>query len=352
MEQTGDGKPPSISTAPFKVISPQSYGMLGYTHLEWVHQPRKALIIEKIRDPDARHYLILASQYLFHDHHFAVYVEDYVKKELKNYAFLNTFINCDESMVDFVLAFGGDGTLLHISKLFPCNCPPIVPFAMGSLGFLTPFLADDYQSATDDLIRGFFFLTSRTRLLCSIYRQKVLTETVQAMNDIVFLSSKNGTVCAIDCFIDDEYFTTVFGDGLITASSTGSTAYNLSAGGVIVHPSVSTLLWTPVCPHALNAHPLVFPDSIQLEMQIADSARGNDPYTVNFDSYKTTIAKGDQIVIRISPYPVPTVCQKEPMTDWLNSISTVLKWNQPMRNQITNKEDEVVSDKYYVCVDD
>ncbi|OHT06021.1 ATP-NAD kinase family protein [Tritrichomonas foetus] len=346
------------SPAPFRIEPLKNGAEDGSMHFEWAHQPRSALLIEKKGDKQARHYIVLAARYLFHNRHFSIFVENYVKEDLKNYAFLSSFENYEESMVDFVLSFGGDGTLLHIAKLFPRNCPPIVPFAMGSLGFLTPFLADDYKSIIDDLIRGFFYVISRTRILCSIQKTNsdgnIEVTEIQAMNDVAFKPSKNGTVSAVDCSIDDEYFTTVYGDGLIVATSTGSTAYNLSANGVIIHPSVSTLVWTPICAHALNAHPLVLPDSIELSLKIAKNARGNDPYTLAYDSSETLVSKNDKVTIRISPYPVPTVCQKEPMTDYLNSISSVLKWNQPIHGSISI-EDEVSDpstiNHFFVCVD-
>ena len=311
----------------------------GSTHLEWAHQPKSVLLIEKIHDACSRRYLVSAAQHLFKKRHFHIYVEDYVIPELKNFAFLQAFESEATTRVDFVLSFGGDGTLLHISKLFPSACPPIIPFAMGSLGFLTPFLADDYEKVVDSLIRGFFYVTSRTRILCDIKHLDGTVETHQAMNDVVFSPRETGSVCAIDCLIDGKHFTTVYGDGLIIATSTGSTAYNLSTGGAMVHPSVSSLIWAPICAHALNAHPLVLPDSVKLSMQIAEHARGDDVYMVVYDSIKTVVRKGESVTVRISPYPIPTVCQQEPMTDWLSSISTVLRWNQPMQITLPSEEE-------------
>lgn len=308
-------------------------------HLEWAHQPKSVLLIEKIRDPGARKFLVQAALYLFREKHFSIYVEGYAIAELKNLAFLKEFIDKSRTTVDFVLAFGGDGTLLHIAKLFPQECPPVIPFSMGSLGFLTPFLADDYRKVIDDLIRGYFYVTQRTRLLCDIKHKNGTTNTIQAMNDIVLTSPDTGSVCAIECTIDGEYFTTIYGDGLIVATSTGSTAYNLSAGGAMVHPSVSTIIWSPICAHSLNAHPLVLPDSVELGMRIAQHARG-DSYIVACDSNKTDVHKGEFISIKISPYPMLTVCQKEPMSDWLTSISTVLRWNQPMQVSMTDVEED------------
>ncbi|KAH0790695.1 ATP-NAD kinase family protein [Histomonas meleagridis] len=321
-----------LAPAPFKVFPIKVNGTDWSMHLEWVHQPRTALIIEKIHDPESRHYLIKSAEFLFHQRKFAVFVERYAYKELQNFSYLHPFDNETNSQhVDFVLAFGGDGTLLHISTLFPNDCPPIMPFAMGSLGFLTPFLADDYQQCIDDLILGFFAVTTRTRAIGTIVRSNGTIEEHQILNDITLKSSFTDSICAIDCFIDGKFFTTIYGDGLIVATSTGSTAYNLSAGGPMLHPSVSSLLWTPICAHSLNAHPLVLPDSVELTLAVSPQARINE-YNAVFDSFKTKIEKGDKIIIKTSPHPLPTVCQQIAMIDWLNSISKVLRWNQPMRN--------------------
>jgi NAD+ kinase len=133
-------------------------------------------------------------------------------------------------------------------------------------------------------------------------------------------------------------FTTIYGDGLIIATATGSTAYALSAGGAIVHPSASAIIWCPICAHSLNSHPLVLPDSVELSMRISETARGDEPYQLTCDSGGYHVLKGDLMVIKISSYPIPTVCTAEPMADWLNSISSVLRWNQLM--EVTLAKDE------------
>jgi NAD kinase len=209
------------ASTPFKVSAMGLFGEKdGSMRLDWAHQPKSVMIVEKIRDPRARSFLIAALQYLFQVRHLSIITESYVVDELSEFSFLQSFESEDLTNVDFVLVFGGDGTLLHVSQLFPSRCPPIVPFAMGSLGFLTPFLCDDYQTVIDDVVRGFFYVTSRTRLLCEIRRVDSTVEHYQALNDLVLTSGTPGSVCAIECSIDGEYFTTVYGDGLIIATAT------------------------------------------------------------------------------------------------------------------------------------
>ena len=316
----------------FKVSSTNIFNqsMEGSMMLEWTHRPSSALIIEKIRDSDARKYLLDAIHFLHMKKSFNIFVEEYVANEVSNLSFLNVFRDSDDDHVDFVLVFGGDGTLLHVSSLFPNNCPPIIPFALGSLGFLTPFKAEDYQQMVDNVIRGYFFVTSRTRIICDIIRDNQIVESKQALNDVVFTPSEPGVVCSLECFVDDEMFTVIYGDGLIVSTSTGSTAYNLSAGGAMVHPSVATIMWTPIAAHALHAHPLLFPDCVTMSFKIAENTRTEKPYLAVVDSYKMEVLKNDIAVIHQSPFPMPTVCVSEPITDWLSSISGVLRWNQPM----------------------
>jgi len=326
---------------PFKV---DPYGIFGHKdgslHLEWMHRPKAALLIEKKHDTNARCYVIEIASFLAKVKHFNVYVEEYVFNSLPNFSFINKFVSAKENSIDFILSFGGDGTLLHIASLFQEYCPPILAFAMGSLGFLSPFLAENYETEIDDLIRGYFYVNSRTRLQAQIIRNGTTIEQFQSLNDITITTSVSTTACAINSYIDGEYFTTIFGDGLIVATSTGSTAYSLSAGGAMIHPSVSTILWTPICAHSLNAHPIVLPDCVTLSFKIAPNDRTQKPYNISYDSHKTLLGQNDEIIIRISPFTVPTVCKLSPVSDWLLSISSVLKWNQPMQVAITEDIDE------------
>lgn len=258
-----------------------------------------------------------------------IYVERNVREELNDIEFLQTFTG-NES-IDFVCAFGGDGTMLHISSLFPNLCPPVMPFAMGSLGFLTPFAAEEYKEIIDNFLRGPSKVTMRTRAEGAIYRDGKVRESHLILNDIVASPVIKDAVCILECFLNDEPFSTVYGDGLIVSTSTGSTAYNLSAGGALVHPLVAALLWTPICPHSLNAHPLILPGTVKLGIKIAQDSR-TDNFSISFDSYRTTIDKGDFVSIRLSPNPLPTVCKHEPMNDWLFSISNVFGWNRHIDN--------------------
>ncbi|KAJ3080082.1 NAD(+) kinase, partial [Rhizoclosmatium hyalinum] len=138
--------------------------------------------------------------------------------------------------VDLVVTLGGDGTVLYSSSLFQERVPPIVAFHLGSLGFLTVFKHDTYQSN----------LNLRMRLQADIYEKKEgdtsddlgeLIFTRKVLNEVVVDRGVNSTMVNLDLFADGDPITTVLADGLVVATPTGSTAYNLSAGGPLVHPS-------------------------------------------------------------------------------------------------------------------
>lgn len=327
----------------------------GSMHLEWIHRPSTCLLIEKINDLTAREYLIKSAQFLAKVKHFNVFVEQYLYEAEKAYTFWHPYDPQDHGNIDFILIFGGDGTLLHASTLFSEFCPPILSFAAGSLGFLTQFQMEEYKDAIDDLIRGVLYINSRTRLYGELKnKEEEIVDTLQATNDVVITPSSPSAVCAIDSYIDDEFFTTVIGDGLIISTATGSTAYNLSAGGCMVHPSVSSILFTPICGHSLNTQPIVLPDCCEVSFRISKLDRTNAPYKVGFDSKSTLLTKDKQLCIRISAFPLPTVCKHSPIGDWLHSISTVLKWNQPMINMtdsVTNIKATDVRERRYSYVE-
>ena len=330
-----------IPHTPFRVSPYSIFGDKdGSLHLEWVHRPSNALLVEKIYDVPARSALLDAAVFLAQEKGFNVYVEEYLFESEKSFTFLKKLEDDKKNIIDIILCFGGDGTLLHVSSLFPEFCPPILPFALGSLGFLTQFPVSDYKLYIDDFIRGVLFVNSRTRLAAEIKQNGEVVESILALNDIVITPSKPTKVSAIDAYIDGEYFTTVIGDGLIVATATGSTAYNLSAGGVMVHPSVSPILFTPICGHSLNTQPIVLPDCCILSFKISVDDRTHDKYMISYDSKKTYLQPDAEISICICPFPLATVCRASPVNDWLNSLSSVLKWNQPMDNIVNDEADE------------
>lgn len=204
---------------------------------------------------------------------------------------------------DICLALGGDGTVLYASWLFQRVVPPVMSFALGSLGFLTKF---DFDKHPDIITRAFndgVTVSLRLRFEATIMRSRrrssdedqssrdlveevigdasddVNTHFPEAshniLNDIVLDRGPNPTMSSIEVFGDEEHFTTVQADGICVATPTGSTAYNLAAGGSLCHPDNPVILVTAIAPHTLSFRPIILPDTIVLRIGVPYDARAS-----------------------------------------------------------------------------
>ncbi|EYE94132.1 putative NAD+ kinase [Aspergillus ruber CBS 135680] len=260
-------------------------------------------------------------------------------------------------LFDFVITLGGDGTVLYTSWLFQRIVPPVLSFSLGSLGFLTKFDFNDYQSTLDTAFRDGVVVSLRLRFECTIMRsnpqpKEELSETnkrdlveeligeevegtlthtpdkvVQILNDVVLDRGPNPTMSQIELFGDDEHFTTVLADGICIATPTGSTAYNLAAGGSLSHPENPVILVTAICAHTLSFRPIILPDTIVLRMGVPYDARTSS--WASFDGReRIELHPGDYVTVSASRYPFANVLpQGKRGEDWVHSISKTLNWN-------------------------
>ncbi|KAI9703177.1 MAG: hypothetical protein M1836_007742 [Candelina mexicana] len=257
---------------------------------------------------------------------------------------------------DFVITLGGDGTVLFASWLFQRVVPPVLSFALGSLGFLTKF---DYTGFRDTLTRAFLdgvTISLKLRFEGTVMRsQERRHENVRdlveeligeesednhthkpggsydILNDIVVDRGPNPTMSSIEIFGDDEHFTSVQADGVCVATPTGSTAYNLAAGGSLCHPENPVILVTAICAHTLSFRPIILPDTIVLRVGVPYDARTSS--WASFDGReRVELNPGDYVTISASRYPFANVLpQGRRSEDWVNSISRTLNWNSRQR---------------------
>jgi NAD kinase len=151
-----------------------------------------------------------------------------------------------ESVVDFVICSGGDGTMLHVSGLFQKSVPPILSFSMGSLNFLCSYEMSEFASAISHVFAGDFLITPRMRLMCEVSdKLRSFVEEFHITNDVAIHRGQDSMLIRhLDVFVNDTILTSVTGDGIIVATPTGSTAYSASCGGSMVHPSIQAILMT------------------------------------------------------------------------------------------------------------
>jgi NAD+ kinase len=163
---------------------------------------------------------------------------------------------------DACCVIGGDGTLLGVVREAAENKVPIIGVNRGSLGFLTTFSPEEARLDFDALLRGSFHVDNRAMLSCSVANEA----HGLALNDVVIKDQLSTRLVHLEVFADGELVTDYVCDGLIFSTATGSTAYNLSAGGPIIHPAANVVVMTPICPHTLTNRSIIFRDSVKLRV--------------------------------------------------------------------------------------
>lgn len=273
-----------------------------------------------------------------------IFVESKVKAELleesADFGFIQTCETEKQMMdinkrVDLVITLGGDGTMLWAASLFKGPMPPLVAFSMGSLGFMTKFQSSLYRESLQAIMKGPAYITLRHRLHCQIIRKNFTEDDDMSsgsseylvLNEVSIDRGMSSALSNLECFCDGHFVTIVQGDGLIVSSPSGSTAYSLAAGGSVVHPQVPGILFTPICPHSLSFRPLILPDYVTLRIQLPINCRGQA--WASFDGKgRQQLWGGDALIVRMSEWPVPAVCEKESSGDFLRSVRESLHWNR------------------------
>jgi NAD kinase len=152
------------------------------------------------------------------------------------------------------------------------------------------------------------------------------------LNDLVVDRGPSPFLSQLELYGNKAHLTTVQADGLVIATPTGSTAYSLSAGGSVVHPDVSAILVTPICPHTLSFRPMILPDTMEIRVLVPSDSRATA--WVSFDGrHRVHLKAGDSIQIVSSQYPIPTLCKVEQSEDWFHGLERCLAWNTRERQK-------------------
>ncbi|MBI4971218.1 MAG: NAD(+)/NADH kinase [Candidatus Omnitrophica bacterium] len=170
---------------------------------------------------------------------------------------------------DLIICAGGDGTLLHVANRMIEREIPLLGVNLGSLGFITEVKKDEVIEELKSVFAGHFDIEERSMLVCNVRDEKSkLNRRFQALNDIVINREGLTRYMRVEIRIGSELFTSFSGDGVIIATPTGSTAYSLSAGGPIVHPSLDVMIVTAICPHVSSLRPIVVPGSEKIVAKV------------------------------------------------------------------------------------
>jgi len=195
--------------------------------------------------------------------------------------------------VDWVIVLGGDGTLLGAARRIGRYGVPILGVNLGGLGFLTCIPLNRIYPVVETMINGGLDVESRVMLETRVIRDNAEVIRFQVLNDVVINKSTLARIIDLDVTIDDEILTTFRADGLIISTPTGSTAYNLSAGGPILYPTIESFILTPICPFTLTNRPIIVPDSAVIRIRMGKESEGTVVLTfdgqVGFDLHHDDI---------------------------------------------------------------
>ncbi|ODV79277.1 ATP-NAD kinase, partial [Suhomyces tanzawaensis NRRL Y-17324] len=226
---------------------------------------------------------------------------------------------------DLVLTLGGDGTVLYVSNMYQRVVPPVILFALGSLGFLTNFKFEHFRDTMTLVLDAGVRAYLRMRFTCRVHRADgTVVCDQQVLNELVVDRGPSPYVTQLELYGDGSLLTVAQADGLIIATPTGSTAYSLLAGGSLVHPGVSAISVTPICPHTLSFRPILLPDGMFLKVKVPETSRATA--WASFDGkVRTELSRGDYVTIQASQFPFPTVISSK--TEYFDSVSRNLNWN-------------------------
>ncbi len=176
------------------------------------------------------------------------------------------------SAIDLIIAIGGDGTMLHAARLTAPEDIPLVGINRGYLGFLADIPPDAFKQDVMAILEGRGIREERLLLNAELFNGETLIAHDTALNDVVLKHENSGRMMHFSSSINGDYVNTHYGDGLIIATPTGSTAYALSCGGPIITPGMPAISLTPICPHTLSDRPLVISADSHIELKLEERA--------------------------------------------------------------------------------
>jgi NAD+ kinase len=226
------------------------------------------------------------------------------------------------SLADALVVLGGDGTLLAASRLLDKPIP-VLGVNFGSLGFLTEITLAELYPTLEGVLEGRYEHEHRRLLRAVVHRQGRPDVTSDVLNDVVITKAGPSRIIELDVSVDGLFVSSFRADGIIVSSPTGSTAYNLAAGGPILHPTLPAVVVTPICPHMLTNRPLVVGDEARVDVRLR-AGRDVDVYAALDGQETFAFADGDHVEVTGSPRRLKLV--KAPGRDYYEVLRTKLKW--------------------------
>lgn len=224
--------------------------------------------------------------------------------------------------LDMLVILGGDGTLLHVADEASRHRIPVVGVNLGGLGFLTEVAVSERYEALAAILAGTVAVEERMLLRARLRGERGAGPWFYALNEVVLGRSDIDRLVTIAAWADDEYITTYRADGLIFSTPTGSTAYNLSAGGPIVHPGLNAILVTPICPFMLESRPVLLPASARIRSQLA--GKGDGVNVIVDGRPALCMERGEHLEVEASERPLLLIAA--PRKGYFEILRNKLNW--------------------------
>ena len=224
---------------------------------------------------------------------------------------------------DLGLVVGGDGTMLGIGRQLAKFGVPLIGINQGRLGFITDIPLDSYRATLTPMLRGEFEEDQRSLIQAQVMRDGKCVFDALAMNDVVVNRGATSGMVELRVEVDGHFVSNQRADGLIVASPTGSTAYSLSAGGPLLHPSMHGFVLVPIAPHTLSNRPIVLADAAEIAIEVVS---GRDA-SANFDMQSlASLLRGDRIIVRRSEHSVMFLHPRG--WSYFDTLRGKLHWNE------------------------
>lgn len=240
--------------------------------------------------------------------------------ELQGVAVSSGTLNDD---LDVLIVVGGDGTLLHVADQAARHSIPVLGINMGSLGFLTERTEQEAIAAVDELLSETVTIENRMMLKASLAKKGTTGKSRYALNEVVINKGTLDRVLQLSTRADEEFITTYKADGLIFSTPTGSTAYNLSAGGPLVYPGLASILVTPICPFMLGSRPVLLPAHSRLRTSL-ETGHDHEAQIIVDGQPAWEMDEEDTLKIEVAKQPLRLIIS--PDRDYFAILRNKLHW--------------------------
>ncbi len=262
-----------------------------------------------------------------------VYVEEAFYEMLsskESIASYNTFTEAAglDTSFDMFISFGGDGTILRAITFVKDLGIPIIGVNTGRLGFLSTTKKEDVRKVVKEFVNGDYRIVERSLVeICADSEIEEFGDVNYALNEITISRKDTTSMITVETYLNDEYLTSYWADGLIVATPTGSTGYSLSCGGPVIAPSAKSLILTPIAPHNLNARPLVISDDTIIRLKVSGR---EENHLVSLDSRIATVENGREIILQKADFNIKMI--EYTSESFLKTLRNKLLWGEDRRN--------------------